>query len=863
MAPLVRLGVQDVDSGEMLFSEPGQLVDPPGQGHPWGFVQDGEVLSVRLGVTVCYAELDVVALRIELQNRGRTPRHLCLAFQARTVAEDWHRSVVFRKADNEIVTTQMSAPTSRFPIRPEPHIDIVTGWRAGFRISRPATERGGFSSIGNRFVLRAGKNRVFSLFVSAASSDSGTESRLVSLVRERLRKAQSRSPSTMIRTAQKRWARIFRQAPAEKLDPPARRVVRRAVMILLRNTIRAQPDQGYGRAMGPSRGTFPSRHSYEGFWIWDSAFQALGFAQWDLELAKDNIRLMLHNQDSHGGLPFLHPDATVPSAQPPLLSWVAMEIYEKERHEDPDRARAFLEEIYPNLVRWNAWWFRHRDKNGNGLAEWGNALESGWDDSPRWDINQGTEGWKNEGGTAQYESPDLNAYLIKDLRCLGRMAEALGQDEERRAWIQSSERLARLVVDTLYDPQDNVFYDTHYVSGRRHKVLTPASFLPLWAGVPLPEDRVRGMIKTYLLSREYFFGRYPFPTVSFEDPAHDAAGRSGYWRGPVWLNMAFLMIEVLARNGFEKEARSASRKLLKMVERTGIHENYNARNGKRGANSRREFSWSAAIAIVLAMENLTHAEPRACLGEHVSSPSIHIGIRVRDRRIYGRGKEAWIHLANRTERKISAALRFILPEEWTLRTQSPHSGPADGWSDAGEAPNFRLRPGGRKEIPVRFAIPNPVELEDQEYPVGVEAVTAGTRSVSLGKIALRLEGPSMAPLPWLTPDTAADFRSVMHAGKRFRFLHQNREIGRSKHGLVGMLDGRLRFVGRQSLATHVAKRDFIRHALHLVSALPTAAPLRTALENLLDPGLSPQAADEMARELLETVVQQTRDLTGG
>ena len=120
----------------------------------------------------------------------------------------------------------------------------------------------------------------------------------------------------------------------------------------------------------------------------------------------------------------------------------------------------------------------------------------------------------------------------------------------------------------------------------------------------------------------------------------------------------------------------------------------------------------------------------------------------------------------------------------------------------------------------------------------------------------------MAPLPWLNQETAVAFRGCLHAGEPFRFTHDGREIGQAPPGLVGMLDGRLRFLGHQALASHIGRRDFIGHALHLLR-FPAAEPLRRELETLFDAGMSPQAADEEARELLETVVQQTRDLTGG
>jgi hypothetical protein len=612
--------------------------------------------------------------------------------------------------------------------------------------------------------------------------------------------------------------------------------------------------------MGPFRGTFPCRSSYEGFWLWDSAFQALGFAQWDLELAKDNIRLMLHNQDHDGGLPMLHPDAKVSGANPPLFSWVVMEIYERERHSDPEKARAFLSEVYEKLAKWNRWWFRHRDKNGNGLAEWGDNLESGWDDSPRWDNADGQAGWDNDFGSTLHEAVDLNAYLIKDLRCLAQMAEVVDRVHDKDRWLKEAGELAQRVLDVLYDPHDNFFYDTNYVTGERQRLLTPASFLPLWAGVPLSEDRVRAMIETYLLAPEHFFGDCPFPTVSYRETTHDASGHTGYWRGPIWLNIAYFMIEVLARHGYAEEAQEASRKILEMVRRAGIHENYNARTGERGVDSEAEFSWSAAMTLAIALRKtpdvLPHGRQRFPLAW-----SLHLSARVRDRRIYGRSKEAWIRLMNRTAQALSGMATFQLPKGWATLVHDPLANMEEGWAVTPTGLPFRLGPGAAEEWPVRFLLPE--TLEEPAFEIAIEAVTARGRSTRLARTILRLENPSVAPLPWLTQETAIAIREVLHAGAPFQFMRDGQVIGQSAPGVVGLLNSRLEFLGRQCLARHTGERDFIKHARDLVKDISGTVLLRAELESFLDPDISWQAADEEARELLETLVQQTRDLIGG
>ncbi len=172
MAPRARLAALDSNTGERRFVDPENLAELRTTGYPWGLVEEGEAGPLRLRVTVAYAALDVIAVKVEVQNLQQSPRHLRLCLQARAVPEDRCRSVVFHAEAGEVITAQTSAPTSQFRIRPEPHIDIVTGWRMDFGITRRHAEGGGFSLEGDEFSLAPGETRAFSLYMSVASSDS-------------------------------------------------------------------------------------------------------------------------------------------------------------------------------------------------------------------------------------------------------------------------------------------------------------------------------------------------------------------------------------------------------------------------------------------------------------------------------------------------------------------------------------------------------------------------------------------------------------------------------------------------------------------------------------------------------------------
>jgi glycogen debranching enzyme len=83
----------------------------------------------------------------------------------------------------------------------------------------------------------------------------------------------------------------------------------------------------------------------------------------------------------------------------------------------------------------------------------------------------------------------------------------------------------------------------------------PNMFLPLWAGVPLPENEIHRIIETHMLNPNEFYRPRPFPSLSFDDPKFDPLG---YWRGRVWPHIGALMLETLWKYGYEKETEQAA-----------------------------------------------------------------------------------------------------------------------------------------------------------------------------------------------------------------------------------------------------------------------------------------------------------------
>ena len=332
----------------------------------------------------------------------------------------------------------------------------------------------------------------------------------------------------------------------------------------------------------------PSKVKYVGLWLWDCAMHAIAFRHIEPELARNQIRAMLAWQMEDGMLPDAIFDDGIVSeidfpirakvTKPPILAWAAWKINEVV----PDLE--FIKEIYPQLVRENQWWFKENDDDRDGIVQYNHPYSSGLDDNPLWDYGM------------PVESPDLNTYLCLQMDALAKMAEELGLDDEAADWRMRSIILKDRMIEHLWDEKAGVFQFLH--ENKAVPVLTRFNLFPLWTGI-LP-DRIRERLLKHLRDPNEFWGTYCLPTVAYNDPHFD---ENTMWRGPVWVNINYFMIEALQKNGELELARELRKKTLQLIqEQGGMYEYYNARSGEPPVKAARVFGWTAAVFIDLAIQ---------------------------------------------------------------------------------------------------------------------------------------------------------------------------------------------------------------------------------------------------------------------
>jgi hypothetical protein len=366
-------------------------------------------------------------------------------------------------------------------------------------------------------------------------------------------------------------------------SPDAERLAATAAFALLANTC-AAPGAMKGRLA-----SFPSRGGYPVHFLWDACFHTLALERFAPPVARDALEVLLDAQRADGKVPqFVASTWVRPGAsQPPLLGWAGERMV--EHGDDLPLARRLVAALDAN----HRWWRAQRGTRF-GLIACDDPFETGWDDSPRLDDGP-------------ILALDQNAYLLRQLRATARLAARVGDDAVAARSSAHAEALARAIVAHLYDPDRNLFLDADAASGARRPLLTPAAFLPLWAGVPLPRDRVDAMVRGALLDPRRLFGAVPFPSVAYDE---DAYRPGAWWRGPSWPPIMMLMIETLRGLGYEDAARDAEARTYRTILADGeLRELFDSATG-RGLGQRHQ-GWTAAVFLWIAARQ---ARPKEAAG---------------------------------------------------------------------------------------------------------------------------------------------------------------------------------------------------------------------------------------------------------
>lgn len=216
----------------------------------------------------------------------------------------------------------------------------------------------------------------------------------------------------------------------------------------------------------------------------------------------------------------------------------------------PDRR--FMEDSYSILSRYVRYLDRERDREGSGLYDIVNHYETGQEFSSRYTaVYQDAD--KDGGSTGQQfrlKGVDVTVYVYCIKKAMSQMALMLNDEISAHQWEGESLRVKNAVLNVMWDPEDEMFYDVEPATMSRTKVAAATCFYPYFTDIV--NDEHLGGLKKNLLDPKKFWTPFPAPSLSLEDSLSSEFAEwkgkrhSCPWNGRVWPMTNSHLAEALA-----------------------------------------------------------------------------------------------------------------------------------------------------------------------------------------------------------------------------------------------------------------------------------------------------------------------------
>lgn len=401
--------------------------------------------------------------------------------------------------------------------------------------------------------------------------------------------------------------------------------------------------------------TVPSPKLYPFQWNWDSGFIALGWLHLDGEKALQEMESLFSGQWSNGFLPhiiFHHAekfgDQYFPSAkywnsdisefapknlatsgisQPPIHGYVLERLVAKIGMNER------LQVLIEKAMKLHQYYYESRDTLRCGLVNVTHNWETGLDNAPWWDEALGrisSEALKdvfidrrdqkvvdNSANTrpsdeeykryiwqlnalkqVNYGSvPDEYPYQMLDLTFnaifLASGDSLIRMGQQMNLEVSTLEKQVALgkksFSEKLWNNTEGYFSPMDVVDEKLISGWGAASFLPVFAQLMTEEQQ-----KVVFAHLERVLD---YPAVPSFDPEHALYHPMKYWRGPIWINMNYMIWQGLKAYGKTGLAKKLKDKVLALVEKYGFMEYFPTDPKANQAYGGENFSWTASLVL--------------------------------------------------------------------------------------------------------------------------------------------------------------------------------------------------------------------------------------------------------------------------
>lgn len=402
--------------------------------------------------------------------------------------------------------------------------------------------------------------------------------------------------------------------------------------------------------------TIPSPRLYPFQWNWDSGFISIGNLHLNPERAFLEIETLFSGQWENGFLPHIifhdeykyssyFPSAsywnsscssfapkniktsgiTQPAIHGFVLEYLFYHGFEKDR----------IVKLFDRIVDYHKYLYQYREYNNSGLISIWHNWESGMDNSVWWDsvlnridktnikdielsrrdIHEVNESKKtrpedldyqryiylvNKLRDYKYESipkdypfqvldPVFNSILLESNASLIRIGKIIDRDT---SFTQSKFKLGLENFSKYHwNDEDSLYYPFDIILQNQIRKHCSGCYIPIFAAIP-SNNQVEKLIEHFDNYKDFI----PIPSCL---PDQEGFQQKNYWRGPVWINMNWMIWKGLIRYGMNEWAEKIKNSTIQLVEKYGTYEYFDpyketsSTSGFGGA----DFSWTSALII--------------------------------------------------------------------------------------------------------------------------------------------------------------------------------------------------------------------------------------------------------------------------
>jgi len=258
----------------------------------------------------------------------------------------------------------------------------------------------------------------------------------------------------------------------------------------------------------------------------------------------------------------------------------------------------FLKEAYQSGKKFYDYYVSNRDKDKDGLCEWGAHAVLECVRDARVAV------WDRVGWPSNFEAVDQNTMLIMEEKSLAKMAEILNLTDESKMWKDKAEFRTKLLNETFWDDGSGFYYhvdkETHKFTHNKKgdlKIKEIIGFLPMWANAA--DSAAAASLLKHFNNPDEFYRKFGVPTLSADDPYYNPIG---YWNGPIWIQWQYLIFRGLIDYGYYDEAIDLFRRVTNNITNQlkvdhNFWEFYSADDYQAGWN--KTYIWTGIIARMM------------------------------------------------------------------------------------------------------------------------------------------------------------------------------------------------------------------------------------------------------------------------